>query len=112
MRIKFNFTRDQLLSLKRRVAVMAFNRYNGLRRNDGDFIQSWNDKLLGDPGFYAAEVAPLLEKLDQAGKDLLAPCPDKEVEKYFTEFVPLWANIEYEIAARRTRYLNDRLFDE
>ena len=112
MRIKFNFTRDQLLSLKRRVAVMAFNRYNGLRRNEGAFIQSWNDKLLGDPGFFAAEVAPLLEKLDQAGKDLLAPCPDKEVEKYFTEFVPLWANIEYEIAARRTRYLNDRLFDE
>ena len=112
MRIKFDFTRDQILSLKRRVAIMAFNRYNGMRRNDGAFIQSWNDKLLGDPDFNAAEVAPLLEKLDQAGKDLLAPCPDKEVEKYFTEFTPLWADIEYEIASRRTRYLNDRLFAE
>ncbi len=110
MRIKFDFTRDQLLSLKRRVAIMAFNRYNAVRRNEGAFILSWNDKLLGDPAFYAAEVAPLLEKLDQAGKDLLAPCPDRDVEKFFTEFTPLWANIEYEIAARRTRYLNDRFF--
>ena len=112
MRIKFDFTRDQLLSLKRRVAIMAFNRYNGVRRNDGAFIQSWNDKLLGDPDFYAAEVAPLLEKLDEAGTALLAPCPDKEVEKYFSEFTPLWANIEYEIASRRTRYINDQLFAE
>ena len=112
MRIKFDFTRDQLLALKRRVAVMAFNRYNGVRRDEGAFIQRWNDKLLGDPAFFAAEVAPLLEKLDEAGRELLAPCPDKDVEKFFTEFTPLWANIEYEIAARRTRYLNDRLFDE
>ncbi len=112
MRIKFNFSRDQLLALKRRVALMAFNRYNAVRRNEGAFIKSWNDKLLGDPAFYAAEVAPLLEKLDQAGKDLLAPCPDKAVEKYFKDFTPLWANIDFEIAARRTRYLNDRLFEE
>ncbi len=112
MRIKFDFTRDQLLSLKRRVAIMAFNRYNGVRRNEGAFIQSWNDKLLGDPAFYGAEVAPLLEKLDEAGKELLAPCSDKDVEKFFTEYTPLWANIEYEIASRRTRYLNNRLFAE
>ena len=62
--------------------------------------------------FYAAEVAPLLEKLDQAGQELLAPCPDKDVERLFAEFTPLWAEIEYEIAARRTRYLNDRLFED
>jgi hypothetical protein len=28
------------------------------------------------------------------------------------EFTPLWANIEYEIASRRTRYINDQLFSE
>ena len=112
MKIKFEFTRPQLLALKRRVAVMAFNRYNALRRNEGKAIRMWEDKLLGDPAFYAAEVAPLLEKLDQAGKDLLAPCPDKDVEKFFTEFTPLWAEIEYEIAARRTRYLNEKIFED
>ena len=112
MEIKFEFTRPQLLSLKRRVAIMAFNRYNALRGNEAKAIRMWNDKLLGDPAFYAAEVAPLLEKLDQAGKDLLAPCPDKDVEKFFTELTPLWAEIEYEIAARRTRYLNDKLFED
>ena len=112
MRIQFDFTREQLLALKRRVATMAFNRYNALRRNEGGAILMWNDKLLGDPAFFSAEVAPLLEKLDQGGKDLLAPCPDKDVEKFFSEFTPLWAEIEYQIAARRTRYIGDKLFDE
>ena len=112
MRIRFAFSKPQLLALKRRVATMAYNRYRALRRNEGGAIQMWNDKLLGDPDFYAAEVAPLLEKLDQAGQELLAPCSDKDVERLFAEFTPLWAEIEYEIAARRTRYLNDRLFED
>ena len=112
MRIRFDFSKPQLLALKRRVATMAYNRYRALRRNEGGAIQMWNDKLLGDPDFYAAEVAPLLEKLDQAGQELLAPCPDRDVERLFAEFTPLWAEIEYEIAARRTRYLNDRLFED
>lgn len=112
MRIHFDFTREQLTGLKRRVSVMAFNRYSALRKNDGKFIQMWNDPLLGDPAFYAAEVAPLLEKLDKAGEELLAPCADKDVEKFYTGYAPLWAEIQYEIAERRTRYLNNRLFEE
>ncbi len=112
MRIKFDFTPAQLVNLKRRVSVMAFNRYSALRKDDGKFIKGWNDKLLGDPDFYAAEVAPLLDELDKAGEELLAPCADKDVEKFFSKYAPLWAEIDYEIAQRRTTYLNDMLFKE
>ena len=83
-----------------------------IREGQGDFIQRWNDPLLGDPAFYAAVVAPLVERLDKAGAELTAPCADAEVERFFTEFAPLWAEIGYELAERRTQYLNDRLFAE
>lgn len=112
MHIKFNFSKQQLIDLKRRISVTAFNRYKSIRGNDGRFIKMWNDPVLGDPDFYAAEVAPLLEELDRAGEELLAPCADKAVEKFFSEYTPLWAEIQYEIADRRTRYLNNRLFEE
>lgn len=112
MVIKFDITPAQLLALKRRVSLQAFNRYKGLRENDSKFIKMWEDPLLGDKEFFAAEVAPLLEKLDKAGEELTAPAPDSAIEKIFTEFLPLWAGIDYEIADLRTRYLNKRLFGE
>ena len=110
MRIEFPFTPEQLTGLKRSIAVAAFNRYQALRNNKGKFLQTWNDPVLGDPAFYAAEVAPLLETLDAAGVQLMAPAPDADVERIFRETVPLWAEIEYEVADRRTRYLNAQFF--
>ena len=112
LQIKFELTPAQLLALKRKVSVIAYNRYRKIREGQGDFIQRWNDPLLGDPAFYAAVVAPLVERLDKAGAELTAPCADAEVERFFTEFAPLWAEIGYELAERRTQYLNDRLFAE
>ena len=112
MRVKFDLPRDRLLALRRRVATMAYNRYRAARRNEGGAILTWNDPLLGDPEFFAAEVAPLLEELDAAGERLLAPCPDKDVAGIFARYAPLWAEIDYEIASRRTRYLTERQFKE
>ena len=110
LRLEFPFTPEQLTGLKRAIAIAAFNRYQAVRNNKGKFLQTWNDPVLGDPSFYAAEVAPLLETLDAAGVRLLAPAPDADVEQLFRETVPLWAEIAYEVADRRTRYLNARFF--
>lgn len=110
LRLEFPFTPDQLTGLKRAIAIAAFNRYQAVRNNKGKFLQTWNDPVLGDPPFYAAEVAPLLEALDAAGVRLMAPAPDAEVETLFRESVPLWAEIAYEVAERRTRYLNTQFF--
>lgn len=111
LKLKFDLTKTELTALKRRTSIQAFNRYNELRNNEGKFIKRWNDPLLGDPDFYSAEVEPLLAELDEAGKKLLASCSDKEVEEIFAKYTPLWAEIQYEIAERRTRYLDNALFN-
>ena len=87
-------------------------------------------KLVMERGLYDASILDVRQAqksargtaiLADAGEELLNHTyvlvndiryADKEVEKYFTEFTPLWANIEYEIASRRTRYLNDKLFED
>lgn len=112
LKIRFPMNPKQIADLKRDVSITAFNRYNRIRRNEGAFLLTWNDPVLGDPAFYKSEVEPLVKKLDAEGEKLLAPAPDKDVAEIFRDIVPLWAEINYEIAERRTRYINDRLFEE
>lgn len=109
LKLRFEFTPKQLTDLKRNLAIAAFNRYNAVRRNGGAFIQTWNDPLLGDPEFYKAELAPLLEELDKAGEQLLAPAPDSQIDEIYAKYVPLWAEIQYEVADRRSKWLRDSL---
>ena len=120
--VHFDFTPAQLAALRRDVATTAYNRYAAFRNDAGGALQMWDDKELGDPDFYKAAVAPLVERLDAEGKKLLGgkdadgkeikPADDAAVAKLFDEIVPLWANIKYELAERRTRYLGDKLFAE
>ena len=109
LQLQFAFTPQELTSLKRNVAVMAFNRYNKIRQNQGDFIQTWNDKVLGDPEFYKAEVEGLVTELDEAGKNLMSPAPDAEIPGIFDRYAPQWAEIGYVIADRRTAYLKKQM---
>ena len=109
LRLKFTFTPQELTSLKRTVATMSFNRYSKICRNKGEFIQTWNDKVLGDPGFYKAEVEDLIADLDAAGEKLMAPAPDAEIAAIYDRYVPQWAEIRYVIADRRTAYLKRQL---
>ncbi len=121
--IKFDFTPEQKADLKRTVSLMAFNRYDAVRQDWGGYIQKWADWALGDPAFYAAEVAPLLKRLDEAGAELLRisraraekgalPAEDAaKVERFYEEFRPIWAGIGYELARRRARYLRRQLFE-
>ena len=109
LRLKFALTPQELTSLKRTVAVMTFNRYHKTRRARGEFIQTWNDKVLGDPEFYKVEVEGLIADLDAAGEKLTAPAPDAEIATIYAQHVPLWAEIRYVIADRRAAYLKRQL---
>lgn len=99
LRLEFPFTPEQVAGLERRIAETAYNRYAAVRDAKGDYIQRWNDELLGDPAFFAQEVKPLLNALDAKGRE-----PD-------IRHAADWAEIGYEIGARRVRYLKKRLLD-
>ncbi|MDP6357399.1 MAG: hypothetical protein QF473_19945 [Planctomycetota bacterium] len=109
LRLKFAFTPQELISVKRTIAIMSFNRYDKVRQNKGEFIQTWNDRVLGDPNFYKAEVESLIAELDAAGEKLMAPAPDAEIAAIYDRYVPLWAEIRYVIADRRAAYLKRQL---
>lgn len=109
LQLEFDFKPQELTALKRAVATMAFNEYKTVRRDKGAFIQTWNDKVLGDPEFYESEVKDLIAELDAAGEKLMAPAPDAEIAAIYEQVVPLWAEIEYVIADRRAAYLKERL---
>ena len=82
-----------------------------MRRDSAKTIQTLKDPVLGDPEFYEDCVKPLVEELDAAGQRLLAPASDAELDEIYRVWVPLWAEIEYEIQARRTAWLKDRFFE-
>jgi hypothetical protein len=107
--LSFTFTPAELTAIKRHVAVQAFNRYHAIRQNAGEFIQTWNNPVLGDPAFYAAELAPLLDELDQAGRRLTAPAPDADIAAIYERDVPQWAEINHAVAERRNAYLRRAL---
>ena len=42
----------------------------------------------------------------------MTPAPDKDIDAIYAKYVPMWAEIEYEIADRRADYLKKRLLSE
>lgn len=111
LRLKFDFTPEQELHIKRKVAKMAFNRYNTIRRDQGGKIQTWNDPVLGDPVFYEKVVAPFIKELDEAGERLMKPAPDSEIPELFEKYVPLWAEINIVLAEKRGDYLSGKFME-
>ena len=111
LRLKFELTPEQTILIKRKIAKMAFNRYNALRRDPGEKILTWNDPVLGDPAFYESVVAPFIKELDDAGERLMKPAPDAEIPELYEKFVPLWAEINIVLSEKRGEYLKRKFME-
>jgi hypothetical protein len=71
-------------------------------------VMRWNDAELGDPQFYQSQVAPLLARLDEYADKVNKDMKSAEVEDIFQNAVPGWMEINYLVAALRTRYLREK----
>ncbi len=112
MKIAFNFKKDELAALKKRVSVQAYNSYKAFRNDDRKAAKMWSDPLLGDPVFYEKEVAPFLEELDKVGEALVGDetaATNVQIEEIFEKYLPLWAEAQYEISDLRTKYIKKKL---
>ncbi len=111
VQLTFDLTPGERSALKRQVAALTFNTYNRTRRDPNEFILTWKDSMLGDPNFFTTTIEPLLKDLDEAGARLTATnAPsDTEVDALFAKYVPLWGNIKYVVADKRTAYLREKL---
>lgn len=112
--LQFDFPPDRLGAIKRTIALRAFAGYRAIRNDRGGFLAEFNDPELGDPAFYAAELDSFLKELDTAGERLLAePAPGAgDIDTIFETYVPLWAEIKYIVADKRTAYLKRALLNE
>ncbi len=99
--------------IKRKLIYKAYARYLEEKNpRVGGLVDFYADKDYSDPAFYAAEVAPLIERLDAFGKRVTATLTDAEADALYAEAVPLWMNIRYRIAALRRAYLERKLTTE
>ena len=112
VRLVFDLSPAQLATLRRRVALSAYNRYRKLRNDKNGFILRWCDPDLGDPAFFAQKVTPLLMALDKAGEELTKPCAEAELDRICRDFVPRWAEIDFELSDLRTAWLTDKVMEE
>ena len=88
----------------------ALARYRAEREpRRGGLIAIWQDAELGDPAFYAARVAPLVEKLDDYATLVKSGMDGKTSDLLYREAVPLWYDFRYAIDDLRTEYLTHRL---
>lgn len=110
--LDFKMTPAQVQKLKRTIAIQLYNRYNKIRWDRGDQIRIWEDPVLGDVAFWDAEVKPLIDELDAAGKKLLETKTDAEAAVFFEKYAATWAEIGYVIAGKRAAYLSKKLLEE
>lgn len=110
LKLDFEMTPEQRTALERNICIQAYARYRNVRNHSGEYIQRWNDHVLGDPDFYKNALEPLLNELDEAGKKLLAPAPDADIHAIYTKYAPQWAEINYIIDEKRAAYLSEGLF--
>lgn len=99
-----NLTPQNRLAIKRAIIFNAVQNYQEMRMITSP-VMRWNDKELGDPAFYTSTVAPVLARLDRYVTRAKGDMTDADVDDIFLNAVPGWMEIEYQVNALRTKYV-------
>ena len=71
-------------------------------------IENWSDPVVGDPDFYKACLAPLVERLDSYLPIVREDMSDADVIRLSDEVLADWRDIRFTVARLRARYLADK----
>ncbi len=91
-----------LPEIRRRMVLSAWGRYKTESVREKIF---WPYEIHGDRAFYKAELLPLFQKLDEAGKRGSGNMSREKAEEIFRSIAPKWFEIKYEISGLRRDYL-------
>jgi len=108
IRLRFHFTKEQELAVKRFCAIRAYSKYKAVRQDKNGFIEAWKTDLLGDPEFYSECLEQYLRELDEAGETLLKTDSDAQTDSIFNQYASDWMNIRWKIDSMRTKYLKKK----
>lgn len=96
-----------LLAIKRHLIFKALDKYKAAIGLVG-VAGKWNDPDLGDPVFYAKDIAPLVARWKEYADKVNGQMSDDDVEMLFQQAVPDWMGADYRIAALRRQYLIEK----
>lgn len=99
-----NLTLQNQNAIKRAIIFDALQKYQDAKKITSP-VMRWNDAELGDPAFYQSQVAPLLARLDKYAEKVNQNMTAADVDDIFQNAVPDWMEINFRVAALRTRYL-------
>lgn len=102
-------SKENLNAIKRTIIFQAVTKYRDAKLIKNP-VGQWADPELGDPEFFQTKVAPLLATLDALADRVNKEMTPDEVETIFDQAVPGWMEIEYQVAALRTNYLEEKAF--
>lgn len=89
-------------------ALAEYKHEKATRKREG-LIDHWRDEVVGDPGFHAACVAPLVERLDGYAARVRIDMSDADVEEIAENALGVWHNLPFVIDALRRDYLERKL---
>lgn len=72
-------------------------------------VKKLQDNILGDPEFYAAEVAPMVEKLDRYDSILTAGIEDGRIISFADEALRAWRDFTYVVAEKHARWKAEKI---
>ena len=105
---EFRLAPAERAKILKRLLVKANRLYNEEKRtrpNCEGSLAHWQDEALGDPAFYAAEVKPLVDELDEYAKLITSDMPDSTVFWLEKNALSRWRNVRFEIERRRARWM-------
>ncbi len=111
-KLVFEMPEKARIAILRRVIFSTLKAYSAEKRTTGSkegVIDHWQDPAVGDPAFYAAHVAPLVEKIDGYLPLITADMADADVVKVAEEILPAMRDFRFVVARLRARYLAEKL---
>ncbi|MEG2076017.1 MAG: hypothetical protein RRY34_05895, partial [Victivallaceae bacterium] len=111
--VVFNFTPEQLSSIRRNIvfrARQAYNDFQGSKWRGTGIFDFWSNPVLGDVAFYESKVLPLKNQLDAAVKEITPEMDDATANRIYLEYVDKLFNLDFEIAKLRNEYLEEQSF--
>jgi len=112
--LEVTFDMPPAIAARIRASVVrsAVGEYRRIRRQ-WENAGFWSDPHMGDEPFAEAVVKPFLKTLDEAAavvEDTSKPLTQAQVDQFFKEMVPQWADFRLRLDALRADYLEARFF--
>jgi len=110
--LRFELTARQLNEIRKEIIFKSYRSYKDVPRDPGikeNLFQCWADSEIGDPDFYRTVLEPIEKELDAYAAMVKVDMSDEEVARIYSNALPRWKGLAYEVDELRRKYLTERI---